>query len=156
MQCPEIDPSIEIYPMPAFPTLEVSDLNASVRWYQNVLGFQHIATLPAPDGQPAVTHLRWAKYADLLLTPARSKATGPRGLGVTFYFAVSENRIDALADRARAAGSTILEGPIDRPWNIREVIIADPDGYRLSFGFGPLKPMTWEDVGQQVREQSRK
>lgn len=151
---PKMDPSIEIYPMPAFPTLEVNDLNASSRWYQEVLGFQHIATLPGPDSRPGLVHLRWAKYADLLLTWPRQTLTSSRGLGVTLYFAVSENRIDALADQARAAGSTILEGPVDRPWNIREVIIADPDGYRLSFGFGPLKPMTWDDMGKQVSGRS--
>src|SRR4051812_44221104 len=58
----------EIYPMPSFPMLNVSDLAASSRWYQEVLAFRHIFTIPGPGNAPLVVHLRWAKYADLLLT----------------------------------------------------------------------------------------
>jgi hypothetical protein len=34
--------------------------------------------------------------------------------------------VDELAERARAAGANVLDGPIDRPWNARDVTIADP------------------------------
>ena len=40
----------EIYPMPSFPTLIVSDLEASSKFYQDVLGFKHIFTMPGPVG----------------------------------------------------------------------------------------------------------
>lgn len=36
----------EIYPMPSFPTLIVTDLGASSEFYQETLGFKHVFTMP--------------------------------------------------------------------------------------------------------------
>ena len=36
----------EIYPMPFFPLLIVSDLETSSKFYQDVLGFKHIFPIP--------------------------------------------------------------------------------------------------------------
>jgi catechol 2,3-dioxygenase-like lactoylglutathione lyase family enzyme len=57
----------EIYPMPSFPTRVVRDLQESSKFYQEALGFKHIFAMPGPGGKPALVHLRWLKYADLLL-----------------------------------------------------------------------------------------
>ena len=59
----------EVYPMPMFPVLFVGDVVASVEWYTNMLGFASLFTLPAPGGGIAMAHLRWRRYADLLLVP---------------------------------------------------------------------------------------
>ena len=129
-------PQTEIYPMPAFPTLAVQDLAASTRWYQEVLNFQLIFEIPNAQGQIILTHLRWAKYADLLLVPERTDtlATGPKGLGVTLTFMLFEDNVDELAARAKAKKATVLDGPVTQPWGVREVVITDPDGYWLVFG----------------------
>jgi len=131
----------EIYPMPSFPMLRVSELAASGRWYQDALGFRHIFTMPGADGGPDLIHLRWAKYADLLLVPECEVPDTPRGVGVVLNFPLREGVVDDLVERARVAGATILQEPIDRPWNIREATIADPDGYQLTFSHGPLRPI---------------
>ena len=127
----------EIYPMPAFPVLIVNDLEASSNYYQNVLGFKHIFTMPGPGGQPALVHLRWVKYADLLITkPRDGKALPePKGTGVSLNFNLFDRfagDIDAFAKQAREKGGNIV-GPIDQPWNVREVTVLDPDGYKLIF-----------------------
>ena len=44
----------EIYPMPFFPLLIVSDLEISSKFYQEALGFKHIFSMPGPGGQPAL------------------------------------------------------------------------------------------------------
>lgn len=126
----------EIYPMPSFPMLAVGDVAASSRWYQDVLGFQDVFTMPGPGGHPVLAHLRWRKYADLLLTPTRGTLAGERGLGVTLCYACDEP-VDGLAERARAGGARIVSEPGDRPWNARDFAVLDPDGYRLTFT-GPL------------------
>ena len=59
----------EIYPMPMFPTLSVADAPASVDWYVNKLGFSTVFLLPVSDSGIAMAHLRWRKYADVLLIP---------------------------------------------------------------------------------------
>ena len=126
----------EIYPMPSFPMLIVNDLEASANFYQNVLGFKHIFTMPGPGGTPALVHLRWIKYADLLVAkPRDGKAlTGPKGVGVSlnFQFEGVEGDIDTFAKQAREKGANVT-GPINQPWNVREVTVLDPDGYRLIF-----------------------
>ena len=121
----------QIYPMPSFPVLNVTDVERSSRWYQDVLGFADVFTLRGHDGVSLLAHLRWCTYADVLLTPTRVPIESPRGLGIALNFATTS--ADAVADQARTAGATILDGPTDRPWNARDVSIADPDGYRLTF-----------------------
>lgn len=121
----------QIYPMPSFPLLAVSDMERSSRWYQDVLGFADVFTMRGRDGAPLLAHLRWCTYADILLTPTRAPIDGARGLGVRLNFATVS--ADDIADRARAAGAEIVDGPVDRPWNARDVTIADPDGFRLVF-----------------------
>ncbi len=127
----------EIYPMPSFPMLIVRDLEASSKWYQDVLGFKHIFTMPGPDGQPGLVHLRWVKYADLLITGPRDgkELTAPKGVGVSLNFNMLERfdgDIDAFAKQAREKGADVT-GPIDQPWNVRQVTVYDPDGYKLIF-----------------------
>ncbi len=127
----------DFYPMPSFPMLIVSDVEASARFYQETLGFTHIFTMPGPGGKPGLVHLRWVKYADLLITVSRdgSPLTEPRGVGVSLNFNLFDRfggSIDAFAEHARSKGAK-LTGPIDQPWNVREVTVIDPDSYRLVF-----------------------
>jgi catechol 2,3-dioxygenase-like lactoylglutathione lyase family enzyme len=119
----------EIYPMPLFPTLIVTDVEASSRFYQNALGFQHIFTMPGPDGQPSLVHLRWVKYADLLITKSRDgqELTESKGVGVSLNFNMFEHFNGDMDAFAR------VTGPTDQPWNVREVTVLDPDGYKLVF-----------------------
>jgi catechol 2,3-dioxygenase-like lactoylglutathione lyase family enzyme len=128
----------EIYPMPSFPILVVSDLEVSSKFYQEALGFRHIFSMPGLGGKPALVHLRWLKYADLLISLPRDgrEIPEPRGAGVSLSFQMLERfegSVDALAERAKANGADILSGPLDQPWNVRELTILDPDGYRLVF-----------------------
>ena len=127
----------EIYPMPSFATLVVRDLEESSKFYQEALGFKHIFTMPGSGGKPALVHLRWLKYADLLIALSRDskELSEPRGVGVSLNFNLLDRfdgNIDALAEHARDKGANV-NGPVDQPWNVREVTILDPDGYRLVF-----------------------
>ena len=109
----------EIYPMPSFPTLIVKDLQASSSFYQKALGFKHIFTMPGPGGVPTLVHLRWVKYADLLITKSRDgqELTGPKGVGVSLNFNLADRfdgDIDTFARQARQQGAEVT-GPIDQP-----------------------------------------
>ena len=44
-----------------------------------------------------------------------------------------EVSVDEIAENVRQSTPTSVEGPLDRPWNVREVTVQDPDGYRLRF-----------------------
>src|SRR5258707_13799554 len=113
----------EIYPMPSFPVLIVSDLEASSKWYQEALGFKHIFSMPGPGGRPALGHLRWLKYADLLIAKPRDwqELSAPKGVGVSLSFNMFDRfdgSVDALAAQAREKGADIASGPLDQPWNV--------------------------------------
>ena len=144
----------EIYPMPSFPILIVKDLAASANFYQNALGFKHIFTMPGPDGQPRLVHLRWVKYADLLLTKPRDgkDLNEPKGVGIALNFGMFDRfdgDIDAFAKQARESGANIT-GPIDQPWNVREVTVLDPDGYTLIFTVPINVNLSFDQVIERV------
>lgn len=145
----------EIYPMPAFPTLAVTDVERSSRWYQDKLGFADVFTMRAPDNTVVLAHLRWCTYADVLLTRARTPVEPPVGRGITLNFAAES--ADDVAERARAAGVDIAEGPVNRPWNARDVTILDPDGYRLNFtGRVPLGTPGRHDSFEEIMARAGK
>jgi len=131
----------EIYPMPAFATLAVADVAAIAAWYERALGFTTVFAGPSIGGQPTLVHLRRRKYQDLLLTPAPSGGTPTEApLSLTLSFSV-QDEVDALADRARAVaplGRSSITGPVNTPWNTRDLRVTDPAGHRLVFtGLNP-------------------
>jgi catechol 2,3-dioxygenase-like lactoylglutathione lyase family enzyme len=140
----------EIYPMPSFPMLIVSDLESSSNFYQHALGFKHIFTMPG------LVHLRWVKYADLLLSIARNgkEVPEPRGAGVSMNFGMFDRfngDIDAFARHARESGANV-NGPVDQPWNVREVTVLDPDGYRLIFTMPLNVNLAFDQVIQRASD----
>jgi len=124
----------EIYPMPMFATLAVSDVAGLSKWYQDALGFGVVFTMPGPGGAPSLVHLRRRKYQDVLVVPAAAGAVAPApGLSISFQ---ADGEVAALAERARAVpavGAAAIVGPIDTPWNTTDLRVTDPAGHRLVF-----------------------
>jgi catechol 2,3-dioxygenase-like lactoylglutathione lyase family enzyme len=135
-----ISPGIyrEIYGMPAFATLVVADVAATVRWYTTGLGFIELFSMPGPDGVPALVHLRRWAFQDLLVRPAGGAVT--LGAGVTLSFAAVPGELDELVISARLEGSGSASDPADTPWNTRDVRTVDRDGNIVIFTAGrPLE-----------------
>lgn len=126
----------EIYPMPIFATLTVADIAAVTTWYERALGFSVVFKGPAVGDQPTLVHLRRRKYQDLLLVPAPPgvvPADAPSTLTMSFS---ADGEVDALAARAREiepVGRAAIAGPVDTPWNTRDLRVTDPAGHRLVF-----------------------
>ncbi|CAM3580621.1 VOC family protein [Corallococcus sp. ZKHCc1 1396] len=110
-----------------FVKLLVTDAPASVRFYEG-LGFERIASVPP------IIRLQWGGESDVYLVspPAGLKLEGKKGTGVLVGFRAGEAGVDALAAKATALGAPV-EGPHVQPWYTREIIVTDPDGYRLNF-----------------------
>ena len=61
-----------------------------------------------------------------LIEPAPVAASGA---GSKLMFTIWVDDVDALAADLTARGLALLNGPIDRPWGVRTVAFADPDGH---------------------------
>ena len=57
----------EFYQMPLFVKLKVKDIEKSKEWYGNVLNFNSVFDFSDANGTTLMTHLRGAKYQDLML-----------------------------------------------------------------------------------------
>lgn len=119
--------------MPAFVKLLVTDAARSRAFY-DALGFELVFA------DSLFTHLRWGPGADVFLVtaPAGREVPAPRGAGVLICFTVgalvARPSVDALAATARAQVPVpVVDGPRDQPWFTREVVVMDPDGYRVAF-----------------------
>ena len=117
------------------PMLAVNDVDASVRYYTEVLGFAASFTMPGPDRTTVHASVeRGAAHVMLGKDDASCGGEGqpPRGAGVVLYFTVEDDEdIDAYFARVTAAGAKVVQEPMDQFWGHRDWGIADPDGYLL-------------------------
>lgn len=118
--------SMSSAPLKAFTKLLVLDPKASAAFYE-ALGFTRVGT----DG--TFIHVRWQDSGDVLLvaTPTGVRLEGKRGWGVLLCF-TSDTDVSVLAERAKFLNAP-MQGPEVQPWHTRDLIVTDPDGYRLNF-----------------------
>lgn len=57
-------------------------------------------------------------------------AGGERFGTVSSITLVFVKNVDATCERARAAGGSVIGGPQDHPWGLRQAVVADPEGQR--------------------------
>jgi PhnB protein len=116
------------------PVLTVRDVDASIAFYHEVLGFPESNAVRMPDGK-AVHGM--ARRGSVMVQfspegPADASAN-TRGTGVVLYIRVGDEDIDRYWETVIGAGAKVLE-PIDTKfWGDRTFIVADPDGYHLMF-----------------------
>ena len=120
-----------------------------------MLGFFVLFEVP---GQ--LVHLRREKYQDILFKPADGLNVDPStkslGQGVSMCFSVgSVADVNRLGSHAAQLKATIIEGPVDRPWNVREIVLHDPDGYRLAVSGGPIADVNFAEVFPGTSEAGR-
>jgi uncharacterized glyoxalase superfamily protein PhnB len=122
----------------ASPSFTVNDLQKSLAWYRDVLGFaveerwEHEGKLMGVSLQAGnVTFMigqdDWKKGRD------RKK-----GQGFRLYCSTTQN-VDALADGIKARGGALDEEPRDQPWGTRDFTLTDPDGFKITIGKDPRK-----------------
>lgn len=122
-------------------TLAVADLRRALEFYRDGLGLETEGVTgtdyPGDDVNPAgdvvMFHLHGgtilALYPDLAKDaniPETEANTGGFSLG---HIVESRAEVDAVLDRAVAAGATLTDAPHDRPWGIYSGYFRDPDGH---------------------------
>lgn len=119
------------------PALAVADIERSIRFYVDVLGFEEQFRLPGEDGTLVHGSVGRGNASIMFgkLDPNHPHDQGPVGRGVALYADVAEDEdIDAYFQRVKDAGATVVQEPKDQFWGHRDWIIEDPDGYLLWIG----------------------
>lgn len=118
------------------PSLTVSDLDASLTWYRDVVGFT-VGELWEDEGKVLGAELvagsarlmigqdDWAKGRD------RKK-----GEGFRLYLTTSQD-VDEIATAIKSRGGTLETEPEDMPWGARAFSVVDPDGFNITISSQP-------------------
>jgi lactoylglutathione lyase len=119
----------------AGPSFTVNDVQRSLEFYRDVLGFTpkerweqegvlHGVEMVAGSVTFWLGQDDWKKGRDRV-----------KGVGFRMYCETSQD-VDAIARRIRDAGVTLLEEPKDEPWGGRAFAVTDPDGFAITITSG--------------------
>jgi len=115
--------------------LTVNDLQRSLAWYRDVIGFVvtdewrvegtlHGVEMRAGSAEIFLGQDDWKKGRD------RTKGEGLRIYGRTVQ------DIDRLAALIKSKGGVLSHEPQTQPWGERDFGVVDPDGFRITFSSG--------------------
>ncbi len=119
-----------------YPTFRYRDAATMIDWLQKAFGFEVKQKFMSGD---VVGHAELGLGGSLIMLgdvrdDAYGRMVGEPGQngGKSTYVALDD--VDAVYDRAKAAGATILQDLTERDYGSREFICADPQGNVWSFG----------------------
>src|SRR5262245_43830070 len=119
----------------AAPYFLVDDVFATAEFYRDVLGFTFDEFFGNP---PSFTIVRRDDVRIMLrqVRPARPPVARPNRsvMDETFDAYVYVSNVDQLAAELRARKADVVDGPITRIYNMRELLVRDCNGYVLAFG----------------------
>ena len=114
------------------PTFTVNDLEKSIAWYCDGLGFV-VSERWEEGGKLQGVMLKAGNCTFGLSQDDFGKGRNrEKGVGFRLY-ADTVQSVDALAERIRAYGGKIIMEPTDVPWAARSFAVEDPDGFKISF-----------------------
>lgn len=112
--------------------LTVKDVDASVAWYTNILGFA-VDRRHERGGKLIAVSLRAGSVRILLAQDDGAKGLDrAKGEGMSLQITTSQD-IDALAAKLTSAGVTLDTAPFTAPHGPRVFRVRDPDGFRFTF-----------------------
>ncbi len=113
-------------------SLTCKDLQASLRFYRDAIGFA-VAQTYEHEGK-VVAAVVAAGDCRLVLNQDDGKLGWDRKKGQGFYLQINVAApadVDAAAARITAAGGTLIDEPADRAWGVRMFQFHDLDGFKL-------------------------
>jgi uncharacterized glyoxalase superfamily protein PhnB len=125
------------------------DPMAAIEWLEKAFGFERAMIITGPDGKLAHSQLTFedgyimvgSPWADFIATP---KQLGGKNTQMVHIQVTSD--IDALYQRALAAGAVIEQAPETQFYGDRTFRCSDPGGHVWTFGqtVNALKPAEWD------------
>ena len=116
------------------PTFTVNDVERSVAWYRDGLGF-HVGERYEEAGRLQGAMLKAGACEFGVSQDDFSRGRDRvKGLGFRIWCHTTQD-VDAIATRLRAFGGTIVEEPGDR-WDAYSFTAQDPDGFKITIARG--------------------
>ena len=116
-----------------FPALRYRDARAAIEWLTDALGFDSVSVHEGPDGSIAHAELGFGAGMIMLGSTGSGDERFDRQVGCSSVYLVAGD-VDAVFERARAAGATIEREPTDTDYGSHEFTVSDPEGNMWSFG----------------------
>ncbi len=114
------------------PSFTVDDLQRSLRFYTEALGFVVKERWTSDHGElRGVMLLAGVSELGLSQDDWAKGRNRKKGEGVRVWCETTQE-VDALAKRVKDAGFALTEGPKDQSWGQRSFSVDDPDGYHLT------------------------
>jgi uncharacterized glyoxalase superfamily protein PhnB len=126
----------ELTPWRIAPTLGVRDVNKAADYYTSVLGFEcpggvFEGVAPGEGGVYAIVRREGIEIH--LQIRRRQLFAGEReSIEGDAYLFVPD--VDALFEEFESNGVRIQRPPEDAPYGLRDFVVEDPEGHRLTFG----------------------
>jgi lactoylglutathione lyase len=116
----------------ASPSLTVNDLNRSLAWYRDILGFGVEETWKDDEGRIMGISLKAGDVSFMIGQDDWQKGRDrKKGEGFRIYCETRKN-VDELAKRIESKGGRLDSGPTDQPWGVRDISVTDPDGFKIT------------------------
>ena len=107
--------------------LSVSDLERSLEWYRDIVGF-HVAETFEHEGRTWAARVQAGNVEIMLNQDDGAKGENrAKGAGLSLQITTVQD-VDWLAERIRERGGTLEREPEDQPWG-RYFMVKDPDGF---------------------------
>jgi len=112
-------------------SLTVNDLQKSLAWYQDVVGFT-VHQRYEREGRLMAVALKAGSVRILLGQDDGAKGWDrKKGEGFSLQITTAQN-VDEVAQRIKERGGTLESEPADMPWGARVFRVVDPDGFKLA------------------------
>ena len=122
----------------ASPGLTVNDLQKSLAWYRDVLGFA-VEERWEQEGKLMGVSLRAGGVTFMIGQDDWKKGRDrKKGEGFRLYCTTAQD-VDSLAERIEARGGRLDYEPRDQPWGMRDFALTDPDGFKITIGVDTAK-----------------
>ena len=117
----------------ASPSFTVNDLDRSLAWYRDVLGFS-VDERWERDGKLMGVSLQAGDVTFMIGQDDWKKGRDrKKGEGFRLYCTTTQD-VDALARRIQSRGGMLDQEPQDQPWGSRDFSLTDPDGFKITIG----------------------
>jgi lactoylglutathione lyase len=118
------------------PAITATDLQASLAWYRDVLGF--IVAEEYKNGDVLMGVQLQAGSVQMMLGQDDFAKGRDRQKGAALrFFCTTAQDIDQLAAAIKERGGKLAHEPTDQPWGTRDFGVVDPDGFNISISSEP-------------------